>query len=246
MKYTELPGDVRQVCDEFVPGLRDALGEKLYGVYLYGSVMFPDSCRITDIDCHVVLNTRLTEEDRKKIRTLYDCLSSKYPLLGNELDAWYILLEEAGKDRFPQNQLKTDRYDESWALHCAHIRGGKYLALYGPEPINIFPRTTWKAVTEALDWELDYIRKNLKYPAYCVMNLCRILYSFTYRDVVVSKRFSGRWLSEKYPEWAGLIEAAVREYDGTETPEDRQLLDVDLKNFYDFATERISIERMKK
>ena len=91
----------------------------------------------------------------------------------------------------------------------------------------------------ALDHEIPFVTQALQYPYYCVLNLCRILYSFTFGDVVVSKRFSGRWASETYPQWAGLIDAAIRTYEGTVTPEETELLQTEMQVFFSFAMKRI-------
>lgn len=239
MEYTDLPPEVRNVCDVLIPGLRDILGDKLYGFYMYGALLFPESGPAGDIDGHVVLNAALTDDERSRIHTLYEHLAEAFPPFGGDLDVWYVLLEEARRSTPPQNQLKTDMYDKSWALHCAHVRAGRYLALCGPEPDDIFPEQTWEDIVKALDDELDYIGKALRYPAFCVLNLCRILYSFRNRDVVVSKRYSGKWLAGLYPQRAPMIEAALKDYEGITSRADREFLRSNLDDFREAIEELI-------
>ena len=88
-------------------------------------------------------------------------------------------------------------------------------------------------------YKLFVIEGNLKYPAYCILNLCRIVYSFQERDVVVSKRFSGNWACGRFPHWDPVIKAAMRSYEGTATPEDVRLLDAEVGRFLEFASGRI-------
>jgi hypothetical protein len=234
-----LPPDVKIVCDALVDGLRDILGKKLYGIYLYGAAVFPDSGPVTDIDCHVILRKALNDRNRDDISLLYSKLAEDYPPLGGELDAWYILLSDAREKSPPLNQLKPGMCDESWALHSAHIRAGRYITLFGPEPDDIFPVPSWEEITAALDHEIEYIKNNLNYPAYCVLNLCRIMYSFKERDVVVSKRFSGIRAIDRFPEWTSLIQSALRTYEGTNTPADESRLQADMERFLEFALEYI-------
>ena len=144
MKYKDLPSNVQKICDALVDGLIRILGGKLYGVYMYGAAVFPDSGPVTDIDCHVILREPLNDGDREGISRLYGELAEDYPLLGSELDAWYILLSDAREKSSPLNQLKPGMRDKSWALHCAHIRAGRYITLYGPELDNIFPIPSWE------------------------------------------------------------------------------------------------------
>jgi hypothetical protein len=79
----------------------------------------------------------------------------------------------------------------------------------------------------------------LKYPAYCVLNLCRIMYSYQERDVVVSKRFSGFWADDKFPERSSVIQAALRTYDGKDSPEDKNRLQAEMESFLEFAVKYI-------
>jgi len=243
MKYSELPSPVKNVCKAFVGGLKEVVRTKLYGVYMHGAAVFPDSGPIQDIDCHVILKTPLSEQERTDITQLFQSLSQHFPPLGGELDVFFILFDDARKTSPPTNQLRPIR-DEWWALHCAHIRAGRYLSLYGPEPTEIFPVASWQDISAALDYEVEYIKANLKYPAYCILNLCRIIYSFQERNVVVSKRFSGNWACEQFPEWAPVIKAALRYYEHTATPDNQRLPQAEAESFLTFALERIREARI--
>jgi len=136
--------------------------------------------------------------------------------------------------------------DESWALHCAHIRAGYCAALCGPEPAGIFPSPSWREIARALDHELRFIEANLRYHAYCVLNLCRIIYSFESRNVVVSKRFCGRWARDRFPGWRALIQAAIRFYGQKATPQDEKLLTEGVVPFLEFARGIIRRTRAKR
>jgi hypothetical protein len=235
LEYKDLPSYVQEICNRLVGKLRDILGGKLYGIYMYGAAVFPDSGPVTDIDCHIILREPLNDGNREDIFRLYDELARDYPPLGGELDIWYILLEDAKKNSPPRHQLKPGMCDESWALHRAHVMAGRYITLYGPEPDDIFPNPSWEEITSALDYELGYIKNNLKYPAYCVLNLCRIMYSVRERNVIISKRFSGIWVCDAFPECSTLIQAALRTYEGKSTPADEKLLQADMESFLEFA-----------
>jgi hypothetical protein len=237
--YDDLPQLVKDVCEAFTGGLKDILGTKLYGIYMHGAAVFPDSGPVQDIDCHVILQSPLNEQEKVNISRLFESLSKQFPPLGGELDSFFILLSDARKTSPPNNQRKPEIDDEWWALHCTHIRAGRYLRLYGPEPTEIFPAVLWQDISAALDHEIRFIESSLRYPAYCVLNLCRIIYSFQERNVVVSKRFSGGWAKIQFPEWAPLIEAALRFYEGSATPDDETYLRDKVGSFLTFASERI-------
>jgi hypothetical protein len=245
MKRNELSSPTREICQAYVSRLEEILDTNLYGVYLYGATVFPDSGPVQDIDCHVILRGPLSDGEREKIFQLYKELSNQFPPNGGELlDAYFILYEDAQQTSPPTHQLRSEMRDEAWALHCTHVRAGYYITLYGPEPTEIFPPVSWSEISAALDQEMGYIEENLKYPAYCILNLCRLVYSFQQRDVVVSKRFSGGWARRLFPQWASLIEAAMRSYDGTATLEDNRFLNAEVERFLEFASERIREIRM--
>lgn len=231
-----LPTDVQTICQRFVRSLNTIFGDKLYGIYMYGATVFPDAGRIQDIDCHVILRTIPTLNENEQVFRLYDELAEQLPPLGGEVDAYFITLEDARGSEPPRHHLRPEMWDNSWALHCAHIRAGRYLTLYGAEPDDIFPAPSWEAVAAALENELDYVSRNLHYPAYCVLNLCRIWYSFLHGNVVVSKRFSGQWAIEQFPAFAPLVMAAMKGYEGRATPEEERLLQAEVGNFFTFIS----------
>lgn len=172
----------------FVKGLKDILGKKLYGVYIYGASAFPDTLPTRDIDFHVILDSELTDEERLQLAKLHKSLAQKHPPLGGEFDGYYILLKDALRKTPPKSQMWKQATDNSWALHREHILAGRHIILYGPEPKEIYPPATWAELETSLYGELDYIEKHLRdYPDYCILNLCRLIYSFKTRDVVVSK-----------------------------------------------------------
>ena len=91
MKTGELPIQVREICDSFIEGLGEILDVNLLGIYMYGATVFPDCGQVQDIDCHVILETPPTDNEREEIRRLYETLSLRFPPRGGELlDAYFI------------------------------------------------------------------------------------------------------------------------------------------------------------
>jgi hypothetical protein len=161
-------------------------------------------------------------------------------IYGDALDGYYILLQDARQRSPPQHQLLPGVSDDSWALHRQHMRAGRCIVLHGPHPRQVYPPATWPEIASALQGELDYVEKHLdEYPQYCVLNLCRLMYSYATRDVVVSKRMSAAWACDAFPQWSDLIEAARKAYDRRATTQDKELLQSGVTIFFDFACQRI-------
>jgi len=236
----EVPEELHDLCHAFLRGLDAALGDKLYGVYLYGALAFPEAGATGDIDFHVILTERPNDREKGAVNHLRATLAQQFPPLGAEMDGYYILLEDARQASPPRHQLLPEVIDNSWALHREHWRAGRCIVLYGPDPRRVVPPAPWPELENALQWELDYVEQHLAdYPAYCVLNLCRLMYSFETGDVVVSKRACARWAYDAFPEWRPHIEAASRSYEQQATIEDGELLTSAMRRFFDWACERI-------
>ena len=235
---------VRRLSEAFVDGLRPVLGEKLGAIYLYGAVAFPETTALGDVDFHVLLCEALTDGERQALRELRDRLASDFPPLGGELDGYYLLLDDARQTHAPRDELRPNLIDESFALHCAHLRAGRSIVLYGPDPRDVYPTPSWLLLEAALVGELDYVTAHLdRYPDYCVLNLCRLVYSFETRDVVTSKAAAAAWARGKFPEWERPIALALKSYQKLATPKEREILKADLATFYRFACGRIAAAR---
>ena len=138
--------------------------------------------------------------------------------LGRELDGYYLWIRDARRRIRPRNQANPGIMDWSWPLHRAHILAGSCLVLIGPDPATIYPPASWRELAGTLRGELRYVEDLLrrrKATAYCVLNLCRILYSLRTRDVVVSKSGAATWALRTLPdEFRPVIQAAVDVYRG--------------------------------
>jgi len=195
---------------------------------------------IHDIDFHIVLKRPLTERDKQKVRQLHDELAAEHSIASDDLDAWYVLLDDARRASPPRHQVYLDLFDNSWALHYAHMRAGYCIVLFGPEPEQVFSAPTWPELMTGLEAERMYVEKHLgEHPDYCVLNLCRLLYSYRTRDIVISKQAAAEWALDNFTVWRPLIEAALRSYAGDINEQDKRLLESETGRFYKYACEMI-------
>jgi predicted nucleotidyltransferase len=231
---------IQDLTQALLRGLLKILEGKLYGVYLYGAVAFPDTDVVHDIDFHVILTETLSEKEKQDIHDLHATLGKEFPRYGRELDGYYILLEEALNTTPAEHQLLPGVVDGSWALHREHIRVGRCIVLHGPDPNQIFPPCSWQDLEASLLGELRYIEDHLhEFTDYCILNLCRLMYSIHTRDVVVSKLMSAVWAQEIFPDWASLIQAARNSYNKKATPDEEEMLDSKIDEFLEFSRIRI-------
>lgn len=238
---SQLPDNVQSLLLALKQGLLTLLGDKLYGIYIYGALVFPGAASTGDIDFHVILSQRLSQLEIDEIYKLHTTLVQDFHPPGDDLDGYYVLLEETGTNKLPEHQLVPGFYDASWALIRAHLLAGRCLILYGPPPGEIFPEPGWEELVQALlDGELKFIAEHLtEYPDYCILNLSRILYSFTNRDVVISKMDAALWMETQFPEWRSLIKLARNSYARQSTTEDWQSMLAAVDDLYRFVSQEI-------
>lgn len=222
-------------------GLKSILGPKLHSLVIYGAAAFPEDVPTGDIDFHVVLTGPLTNAERAALETLHRDLGRRYPPLGVDMDGYYLLLVDARSSTPPLSEMWQRAVDTSWALHRAHILAGRCLVLYGPPPDEVYPPPTWPELEAALYSELDYVARHLHdYPDYCILNLCRLVYSFETRDVVISKAAAAAWAYDALPAWRRPIDLARRSYPGQATPDERAFLLAEIQSLFEFARARIA------
>lgn len=239
--FEALPQQVQAVMSSLVEGLKATLNDNLFAVYLYGAMVFPETKYVQDIDFHVILRRGLTYDDKEQVKALHERLCVSFPQFkDDDLDGYYILLSDARQVSIPWHQIYPDIPDETWPLHIAHMRAGYCIVLFGPEPKSFLPEPTWKDLSSSLQATLRSTFGYLdSHPDYCILNFCRILYSFSTRDVVVSKSRAASWARQQLPQWSGLIDAALRVFQRDEHEGDRQLLVQSMEQFKPFIIGRI-------
>lgn len=200
--------------------------------------MFPPS-PVSDYDAHVFVSDPFTDADRDAINAMRSRLHD-LPL-GDDMDVWYVTLAEASTSDPPQTQLRPGFRDDSWALHRAHWHAGRFVLVRGPDPRTIVPEATWDEVDEALQGELGSVEDHLDdSPAFSVLNLCRILYSYETRDVVVGKFQAAMWaLAFLDVDRHALVRAAVEAYRAK-----TYAIDGDVRPFFEELRERIARARL--
>ena len=229
--------DAPALVDVFVRGLDDVLGDRLVGVIQYGAMCFPPS-PVSDFDAHVFVADPFDDDDRQRIRELLAKLAAIPG--GDDMDVWYVTVDEATSGGEPQTQLRPGFRDKSWALHRAHWHAGRFVLVRGPDPREMVPEPTWSEIDASLQGELDFIEDHLgDAPAFSVLNLCRVLYSYVTRDVVIGKIQSALWAFGALPaEEHGLIRTAIDAY-RTKSYE----ISNDVRPFFELMSARVARAR---
>jgi hypothetical protein len=218
------------VCEAFLEGLDDVLGDSMVSLYLYGAVAFPrPEGWALDVDFHVLVSRPPADSEREGLARLHRRLA-EHPPDGSDLDGYYVLLGDAGGSEPPTSVggvspstaggVVAAPVDDAWALHRAGVLAGRSVLLGGRDPRDIVVAPTWGELHAALRSELAFVVGHPEHAAFGLLNACRIAYSATTEDVVVSKAAAAEWGMAAEPSWRPALEAGIRFYTGRAEPGD--------------------------
>ena len=233
----ELPETTQCVVDGLRRGLLEIFADDLAAIWLYGGSLFAPIA--LDIDLHVLLARRPQPNDGRRILELHATISNNTRWI-NELDCWYILLDDASRPEPPANvgPLHPGIRDEHWPLHRAHWLAGACIVVHGTSPSDIVWPPGWHELEGVLRRELideadEGGRPGGAASPYWTLQLCRVLASLETRDVVRSKLDSGAWALGRLPrETHPIIKAAMRYYSRSSRDGDEQLIERTYGDFY--------------
>jgi Domain of unknown function (DUF4111) len=206
---------------DFRDELSNAIGKNLVGIYMHGSIAFPDyQPSAGDLDFYVVVRKPLDHSEIIELDHVHRRLAARFAS-GERLDGFYIPRAKARRTAIPKGlvygshgRIHKGGSDNAWALHREHFHGNAYIRVQGPKATNIFPTADWPSLRSALYRQLVYSRSIIDSdPWWSVLNLCRLVYTFRNGRVVVSKLGAAKWALENLPaKWAPLIRSSVRIY----------------------------------
>jgi hypothetical protein len=215
--------EVNALLEELLRGIRGVLGERLVGVYLYGSLVtggFDPS--LSDIDLLAATSADDAVEELHALREMHAALELRHPGWEGRIEVQY--LSAAGLRTFRQRRARMVLICPGEPLHRTDA-GADWLmnwylvrelgvALAGPPPsalIDPISKEEFVAAVRAHALNCDQWLANArsrKAQAYVILTMCRTLVA-SEGGQLVSKLEAARWTAKALPEWAALAGAAV-------------------------------------
>lgn len=235
MKITPY-AEVNEVLDALVAAVKDVLGPRVVGIYLYGSLSSGDfDPRGSDIDFVVVTEGVLSEELIAALDAMHQHLWASGLKWAAKLEGIYLprsVLRRHDSQAGPFPTVNEGRFymaghGSDWIIQ-RHIVREHGVVLAGPPPQTlidpVLPDDLRGAAVDTLaDWWIPVMQNNpdwLKprlYQAFAVLTMCRVLYTH-HHGAIASKPVSARWaLAMLDARWHGLIERALA---WTDNPQD--------------------------
>lgn len=234
MSFTAYP-DVNLLLERLLAEMHGILGDKLIGLYLYGSLVWGDfDNTVSDVDLLAAIADDLTPEEFLALQQMHLSMVHSLPVWDNRIEIAYLSLDALKTYRTKRSNLGIISPGEpfhiidagiDWLMNWYMVRTyGK--TLYGPPPETLIDPVSAEEFSESLVEHAKYWRtwgedvEHRGSQAYAIMTMCRALYTTTHQGEQVSKVKAARWAAEQMPEWAGLIENALYWRSVQTTPDD--------------------------
>lgn len=214
------PIDLRGVGERIVDVLPAQLGDRLTGIYLYGSALDEDAYVLhrSDLDLIVVTESALDDGDFERLATWVRGELERDPTF--ERVQMTLLVRDRVLDDDPtaclvqHGELTRSGSDGNPIIWLDFLGRGR--VLFGAEPDEFLPRITDDQLARALVREVGYLRAEFSsaesawrgrssYQAYAILTLCRILYSHATGEVT-TKTAAAAWVKRSHPDDVELIQ----------------------------------------
>ncbi|MEO8608228.1 MAG: aminoglycoside adenylyltransferase domain-containing protein [Chloroflexota bacterium] len=223
MNPTDNP-QINTVLDILLAQMQAILGDKLVGLYLYGSLVTGDfDDTVSDIDLLAALADALDEDEFSALDAMHEKLALDYPERKDRLEIAYLSLHALQTFKTqssplgiisPGTPFQIIQAGKEWLMNWYMVLTIG-VTLFGPKPDTIIDPISQTEFVEAikqhvLAWR-TYIQNIDSRPgqAYAILTMCRGLYT-TRNGEQVSKVRAAQWAKNQLPEWAGLIDNALQ------------------------------------
>ncbi|MBZ0289941.1 MAG: DUF4111 domain-containing protein [Anaerolineae bacterium] len=215
---------INSLLDIILSRMQAILGDKLIGLYLYGSLVTGDfDDTVSDIDLLAAIADDLNEREFVALQAMHDRLAQDYPERKDRLEIAYLSLH--GLKTFktqaspigiisPGEPFHIIEAGNDWSVNWYMVREIG-VTLVGPPPSDIIEPISKAEFVEVVKGHMsawrDWIQGVDRLPAqaYAILTMCRGLYTIRNGEQM-SKVRAAAWAKTQLPEWAGLIDRALQ------------------------------------
>ena len=219
-----IPPDIQALLDPLRAHMQSILGDKLVGLYVYGSLVTGDfNPDISDLDLFAALRSDLNPDDFTALDAMHNQWAAAHPIWTGRLEIGYLSLHGLQTFRTEDSPMGNISPGEPfhmieaghlWLTNWYVVRSNG-IALYGPPPQDIVPPISVDEFQEAVkahvqgwrEWIND-VTERRPAQAYAILTLCRALYTVK-NGTQVSKLQAGAWAADQLPQWSTFIHNAI-------------------------------------
>jgi predicted nucleotidyltransferase len=215
---------IDEILDQLLSEIQKVLGDKLLGLYLYGSLVSGDFDHDTsDLDMLAVIASDLDEKEAADLKQMHEDFVRQHPTWEQRIEVQYFSTEGLRTFRTQSSKMGNISPGEpfhvidsgiEWLLNWYFVRENDVI-LFGPSSHQFIAPISKEEYMQVVQ---DHTRQWAEYvqdtktswlgQSYAILTLCRALYSFTNGEQV-SKKKAAEWAAQQLPEWASLIQKAL-------------------------------------
>ncbi len=246
--------DINDLLSFWLEGVKTALGDKVIGAYLTGSLTYGDFVRRrSDIDLCVVVKQALSVTELESIKQLHVDTEQRFPFWAKRVECSYLpvsLIHEVLPPKTPRPWwghgvfYAEAPYGNEWLINQyflfttgVALAGPAFRTLVGGVDLQEVQKASARDLFQEWEPKIAYPPEYLSDPhiqSYVVLNLCRILYTVL-KGVAGSKKVATKWVKAAYPQWSDLIEEADNWGHGKSMDRKHEVVD-----FIKFTIERVN------
>ncbi len=216
--------EIDDLLNDLLARIQDVLGQKLVGVYLYGSLVWGDfDHRSSDIDLVIAISSDIDAQEFSNLDSMQLRFVATYPHWNGRIEIVYVSTAALRTFKSHSSQIAVispgepfhfKETDPGWLMNWFMVQE-QGRTLFGPAPTTLIDHISKEEFIQtvkahAARWgEWIYDSRTRPSQAYASLTMCRALYTCTY-GVQVSKRKAAEWAAQELPEWAGLINSALQ------------------------------------
>jgi hypothetical protein len=215
--------DVNELLGDLLDQMQRILGQKLVGLYLYGSLVSGDFDRDTsDIDLLAATESDIDDQEFQQLQPMHIDLIARNQYWRNRLEIAYLSIIALKTFRMhtskiaiisPGEPFHIKEAGKDWLINWWVVRE-QGVVLFGPAPSTIIDPISKQEFLEVVqahtrswrDW-IDGMRDQPS-QAYAILTLCRALYAYNNGEQA-SKKQAALWAQERFPQWASVIQQAL-------------------------------------
>jgi len=222
MHRTDYP-EVNRLLGALLSRMHNILGDKLVGLYLFGSAVLGDfDAGVSDVDLLAALTADLDTGEFSTLQQMHEDIVAQDAQWDNRLEIAYASRRALQTYKTQVSTIGIISPGEPFYLIEAGVDWlvnwymvlAKGVTLYGLPPQEIIAPTSQAEFVQAVKALMRTWHGRLHngdsrpFQSYSILTLCRGWYTCTHGEQV-SKQQAAHWAQERLPRWAALIEQAL-------------------------------------
>jgi predicted nucleotidyltransferase/L-rhamnose mutarotase len=252
VEISEYP-EVTQLLQELLQHIKAVLGQKLVGLYVYGSLATGDFDRkVSDIDLLAAVSSDIEPDEFDALKTMHEDFAAKHPAWNDRIEVQYISTTalKTFKSKInkatvisPGEPFHTIDVGDHWLMNWYVVRE-KGIPLFGPPPTTLIAPVSKAEFIGSVrkhtqSWnEWVKVLRSRKAQAYSILTMCRALYAVKEGEQP-SKEQAAHWVADEFPEWSEVVTNAMAWRQSDEDVENDEVNYPKAEAFVNFARDRI-------